>query len=162
MLAAAYEARAEAQAVQAQLKAQHGVDTVVTEIVRPEITLRLTGQRAQLSALCDAYDALDAMTLRLSALSQALDQGAGDGQAARAALQSERDTLAAQRTRLESLFGPDAHPAVQDLKALIGEMASALDAALAASGDTRLGACVKYAQLLCLCRLAAHQQGLAP
>ena len=37
-----------------------------------------------------------------------------------------------------------------------------LDAALAASGDTRLGACVKYAQLLCLCRLAAHQQGLAP
>ena len=162
VLAAAYETRADAQAVQSQLKAQHGVETAVTDIVWPEITLKLTGQKAQLDALSDAYDALQKLTAHLFALSQVLDRGGADREAVLSALQSERDTVSALQSRLQALFSMDAHPAVRDVIDLLGEAMKALDTALAATGDTRLGARVKYGQLLCVCRLAAHQQGLAP
>ena len=54
VLAAAYAARADAQAVITQLRTRHQVDAVLTEIVQPEVTLRMVGRPDQLTALADA------------------------------------------------------------------------------------------------------------
>ncbi len=162
VLAAAYPSRADAQAVQSQLLAQHSVETAVTDIAWPDVTLRLTGQKAQLDALADAYDALPKLTRHLSELSNALDRGEKEPAQVTAALQSEKDTAAALSARLLTLFGDGGHPAVTDLAGLLNEAAAALDAALNISGATRLGAQIKYCQLLCICRMAAHIQGLTP
>ena len=162
VLAAAYESRADAQAVQSQLKAQHGVETVVADLIWPDITLRVTGQKAQLDALSDAYDALDQMAKHLCALSQALDRGETDQEALRSALLSQRDTAAALENRLSALFSPGLHPAVEQGAALLGSEAQGLVAALAASGSARMGAQIKYCHLMCVCGLMAHAQALAP
>ena len=74
VLAAAYVSRADAQAVQSRLLSQHGVETVITDVAWPDVTLRATGQKAQLDALTDAYDALPKLIRHLADLSQALDQ----------------------------------------------------------------------------------------
>ena len=160
VLAAAYVSRADAQTVQSRLMAQHGVETAVTEISWPDITLRVTGQKAQLDALADAYGVLPELIRHLAELSNAVDQGETETAQALATLQSERETAAALADRLQSLFGTGTHPAVEDLKNLLNEAKSALDAALIAQGATRLGAQLKYCQLLCLCRMAGHAQGL--
>lgn len=162
VLAAAYETRAEAQAVQNQLKTQHGVEAVITEIVRPEITLHLTGQAMQLTALTDAYDAVDQLIGHLNALFLSLDQGQVDTEAILAALRSERDTAAALASRLDTLFAGAVHPAVRNMAALLRDIAGALDGCLSAQGRARLGAQVKYCHLLCVCRMAAYAEGLAP
>ena len=162
VLAAAYATRAEAQAVQNQLKTQHGVEAVITEIVRPEITLHLTGQAMQLTALTDAYDAVDQLIGHLNALFLSLDQGQADTEAILAALRSERDTAAALASRLDTLFAGAGHPAVRNMASLLEDIASALDGCLSAQGRARLGAQVKYCHLLCVCRMAAYAEGLAP
>jgi len=161
VLAAAYETRADAQTVQTQLREQHGVDTVITEIGQMEISLRLTGQQAQLTALSDAWDALDQLTEHLSALSQRLDRREADSAQALAALQSQRETLDALNARLNTLFGSAVPRAVQDISALLSDLSAALQSAQSASGVTRLGANIKHAHLLCVCRMAAYAAGLA-
>ena len=148
-----------AQAVQTQLRTQHQVDAYIYEIPRPEITLRLTGQRAQLTALSDAYDALDQAAEQLFALSQAIDQG--KEQDYRAALTSTRETATALRGRLAALF--DAPPqAVQQVMDLLQALADGLEQAANAQSAVRLGAQIKYCQLLCISRMAAFAAGLAP
>lgn len=160
VLAAAYAARADAQQVQTRLKSRHGVEAAVTEIVRPEITLRLTGRAAQLTAVEDAWAALTQLIGHLNALSQALDEGGEAWENTLDALRSERDTAKALAGRLDSLF--DGSPAaVQKLSALTKDISDALDGCLAASGKTQLGARVKYCQLLCVCRLAVWAEELA-
>ena len=161
VLAAAYASRADAQAVQTRLMAQHGVETMVIDVRAPEVTLRVTGQKAQLDALTDAYDAVPKLIRHLSELSSALDQGEAEVSQTLAALQSERDTAAALAAKLQTLFGDGGHPAVQDLRSMLDGATAALDAALTAQSATRLGAQIKYCQLFCLCRMAAHAQGLA-
>ena len=162
VLAAAYETRSDAQAVQNRLSTLHQVETVAVEIARPEVTLRVTGQKAQLTALSDAYDALDKLAAHLSALSQALDGREKDAEDVRSALQSERDTLSLLRERLAALFGGSAHAAVTDVEAILSDLITALDQAISAQGATALGAKVKYCQLLCVCRAAAYAAALAP
>ena len=160
VLAAAYGTRTDAQQVQTQLKARHGVEAVITEIVRPEITLRLTGRAAQLTALEDAWTAVSQWTEQLSALSQAMDQGQTEQAEAMEALRSQRDTASAMAQRLDTLFdgGPDA---VRGLSALMRDVSNALDECLSASGKTRLGARIKYCHLLCVCRLTVWAEDLA-
>ena len=160
VLAAAYPTRAEAQAVQHQLQTQHGVDTVIVEISRPEITLRLTGPIDQLTALEDAYDAVWKLSAHLSALFQALDQGQTDVENADTALQSEKTTVAALESRLRSLYDASGAAAVDDLAQLLLDAGQALDGCLSAPGKTRLGAQVKYCHLLCVCRMAAYAEAL--
>ncbi len=160
VLAAAYASRADAQAVQTRLMAQHGVETVVIDVRWPDVTLRVTGQKAQLDALTDAYDAFPKLIRHLSEWSSALDQGEAETSQALAALQSERDTASALAGRLQALFGDGGHPAVQDVRNMLAGVTAALDAALTAQSATRLGAQIKYCQLFCLCRMAAHAQGL--
>jgi hypothetical protein len=46
VLAAAYTARADAQAVMTQLRVNHQVEAKLTEITQPEVTLRLSGRPA--------------------------------------------------------------------------------------------------------------------
>ena len=159
VLAAAYPTRADAQAVQNQLRTQHQVDAYIYEISRPEITLRLTGQRAQLTALSDAYDALDQSAEQLFALSQAIDQG--KEQDYRAALTSTRETATALRGRLAALF--DAPPqAVQQVMDLLQALADGLEQAANAQSAVRLGAQIKYCQLLCAVGMADYAAALAP
>lgn len=160
VLAAAYETRADAQAVQTRLLGQHGVETVVTDVRWPEVTLRVTGQKAQLDALEDAYDAFPRLIRHLSGLSAALDQGETAAAQAMDALKSERETASALAGRLQALFGKEGHPAVKDVRNMLEGVTAALDAALGAPSATRLGAQIKYCQLFCLCRMAAHAQGL--
>lgn len=162
VLAAAYESRADAQAVQTQLRTLHGIDSALFEIPRPEITLRLTGQKAQLTALADALDTADQAAMQLSVLSRALDQREQDASALREALRSLQDTVGALQGRLQTLFGAAPHPAVQQLSSLLAELSRTLDQALAARGDTALGAAIKACQLLCISRLAQFAQGLIP
>ena len=161
VLAAAYETRTEAQKVQVQPKNQHQVEAKTVEILRPQVTFRLSGQKAQLSALEDALTNLDQLARRLGSLSVALDQGETGGDQARSALRSESATLSALREKLLSLFPGAAHPAVSALDQIMAELIPALDGAAGTAAQTRLGAQVKYCQLMCVCRLAAFAENPA-
>lgn len=160
VLAAAYPARADAQAVQANLRAQHGVDAYVYELSRPEITLRLSGQKAQLTALSDAYDFISQLANQLSALSQAMDSQEMEGAEVINALRSQRETLSGLSLRLKTLFAASPHAAVTQIAGLLDDLDASLAAAEQAQGNARLGAQVKYCQLLALDRMAAYAQGL--
>lgn len=161
VLAAAYPARADAQAVQANLRTLHGVDAYMYEIDRPEITLRLTGQKAQLDALSDAYDFIGQLADQLYALSQFMDSGEMESGEAVAALVSQRETLSGLALRLQSLFAAAPHDAVTRITDLLSDLDAALAVAAQTSGNARLGAQIKYCQLLCLDRMAAYAQSLA-
>lgn len=161
VLAAAYESRADAQTVQQQLRSQHGVEAYICEISRSEITLKISGQKAQLTALTDAYDALAQAELQLSALSQGLDRGETGKEAALAALRSQRDTLLALRSRLSSLFGENAHAAVTQVMQLLSALESGISSALDMKEILPLGAQIKYCQLLVITGLVTYGEGLA-
>ena len=157
VLGAAYESRADAQLVADQLKSLHGLSVQTVAIDRPEITLRLSGQRAQLTVLEDAYCLADQAAQQLSALSRGLDEHSLDAASVRAALSSLQDTAAAMRDRLILRFGDSpVHAAVGNMINLLGSLHQALDQALPETGAARLGAKVKYCQLLCVCRMAEH------
>ena len=160
VLAAAYETRADAQAVQTNLREQHGVETLIVEIFQPEISLRLAGQQAQLTAIGDAWDAIEKLAGHLSGLSQQMDRRAESADGALPALASEKETLNALNARLLSLFGETGHPAVRDVRALLSDLAAALPTGETQS-SVRLGAGIKYAQLLCVCRMAAYAAAIA-
>ena len=162
VLAAAYETRADAQAVQTQLKNQHQVETAVVEILQPELSLRVSGQKAQLASLEDAFGALCPLAGKLGALSAGLDRREKDASQIRPALQSEKTTLDALEARLLLRFGEDAPPAAEKLHSLCADAARGLDRCLAGQGSTALGAQIKYAQLMCLCRMASFAQSLLP
>ena len=161
VLAAAYPARGDAQAVQTQLRTAHSVDSFLTEISRPEITLRLTGQRAQLTVIQDAFDLMDQSIQQLSDLSQRLDQGKAAAPEARALLFSLQSTLDALARKMDERFPASSHGAVRQLRALLGDASAQLYAAQSAKGATQLGALVKRCQLLCLCRMAEYARTLA-
>lgn len=153
VLAAAYETRADAQAVQAQLRSLHGVEAYVHEILRPEVMLRVRGQHAQLLLLSDAFAALDQGAERLAALSRGLDQHTLGREEILAAVESEKMTFSALWEQLNRLFGPSAPSAVKELGNALREITEALSVVQGISGETRLGAQVKYCQLLCILRM---------
>ena len=159
-LAAAYETRADAQAVMTRLKERHGVDTAVVEVALPAVTLRLSGRGSQLTALSDAWDAMEKLTGHLCALSLSLDRGEIPLSDVRAALFSERDTLNALREGLLSRFGQQPPEAVAALERVLSECAQSLEEALNASTAVGLGAQVKYCHLQCLCEMAAYAASL--
>ena len=161
VLAAAYAARADAQAVITQLRTRHQVDAVLTEIMQPEVTLLLTGRPDQLTALSDACDALEQLSVQLAALSDALDRGTADRQQALSALQSHRDTLNALKTRIDAQFGDNAPETVRKTAEILDAVALSLNEALSAQGSAALGARIKYAQLQCLCRMADYAEELS-
>lgn len=161
VLAAAYQSRADAQAVQQQLRTLHQVDAYLFELQIPEITLRLTGQKAQLTALSDAYDALHQAALHLSDLSQSLDQRTAAQTDVRAALQSQKNTVISLEKRIRALFGESPHQAVRPILSTLEELSQALDRALSAQTETRLGAEIKYCQLLCIVHLAEYSGKLS-
>ena len=161
VLAAAYNARADAQAVITQLRANHQVDAVLTEIAQPEVTLRLTGRQDQLTALSDAYDALEQLSIQLASLSDGLDRGKTDRNQALDALQSHRDTMTALKTRVDALFGEKVPETVKDVSDMLDALAQSLNDALAAQGTAAMGGRIKYAQLQCLCLMADHAEGLS-
>ena len=160
VLAAAYSTRADAQAVMTRLKTRHSLEAEVVEIVAPEITLRLSGQKGQLTALCDAFSAMEKLRGHLYQLSLSLDKQETEAREALAALQSERDTLTALTARLDARFGASAPESVFSLKQTLSDCAHSLDAASAVQSLTRLGAQVKYCHLECICRMAAYADGL--
>lgn len=156
VLAAAYAARADAQAVITRLKTRHGLDAEVVEIVSPEITLRLSGQKGQLTTLTDAFSAMEKLCGHLYQLALSLDSQETDAREALTALKSEQDTLTALSGRLQSRFGASAHPAVQELRQMLSDCAATLNTAAGAQSLTQLGAWVKYCHLECICRMAAY------
>ncbi len=161
VLAAAYDTRADAQAVMTQLRANHQVDAVLTEITQAEVTLRLNGRPEQLTALNDAYDALEQLSAQLAALSDSIDRGKTDRQQALAALRSNRDTLLALKARIDAQFGKSAPQAVTDAAELLEALSLSLNEALSAQSTAALGARIKYAQLQCLCGMADYAAALA-
>ncbi|MBR3017743.1 MAG: SPOR domain-containing protein [Clostridia bacterium] len=160
VLAAAYSSRADAQAVMTRLKTRHRLDCEVVEIVSPEITLKVSGQKGQLTALSDAYAAMEKLCDHLYRLSLSLDKQETGVREALAALKSEQDTLNALIERLQSRFGASAPSAVVQLKQTLSDCARSLSAASAAQTLTRLGAQVKYCHLECLCQMAAYADAL--
>ena len=160
LLAAAYTARADAQAVMSRLKTRHGLDTEVVEIVSPEITLRLSGQKGQLTALTDAFSAMEKLCGHLYQLSLSLDRQETEAAEALTALRSERDTLTELSARLQSRFGASAPAAVLAFKQILDDCVQSLAGASAAKTLTQLGAQVKYCHLECICRMAAYASGL--
>ncbi len=161
VLAAAYGARADAQAVMTQLRSSHQVDAVLTEIPQPQVTMRLGGRPDQLTALSDAYDALEQLSIQLAALSDSLDRGKADRQAVLDALRSHRDTLTALKSRIDAQFGENAPQTVRDAADLLEALSLSLNDALSAQGAAVLGGRIKYAQLQCLCRMADYAAGLS-
>lgn len=161
VLAAAYTARADAQAVMTQLRVNHQVDAVLKEITQPEVTLRLSGKPDQLTALNDAYDALEQLSTQLAALSDGLDRGKTDRQTALSALRSHRDTLNALKIRIDAQFGKSAPKAVKEASDILEALSLSLNEALSAQSTAALGAQIKYAQLQCLCGMADYAAKLA-
>ncbi len=160
VLGAAYETRSDAQQVLSQLRSLHGVESSVIEILRPEITLRLTGQKAQLDALQDAYAFIDQAAAQCAALSQGLDRHTVRQEHARLALLSQQDTLDALCARLDQAFGPDAPGQVAGVGAVLRDLKADTAAAANQSGAA-LGAQVKACQLLCICRMADYAASLS-
>ena len=159
VLAAAYTARADAQSVQTRLKNRYQVESVIVEIVRPEVTFRLNGSQESLDALGDALEEMRQAADRLNALTLALDQGQGTREEALAALRSERTTAQALFTRLQALFPQGTNRSVAEIGDMLNSLSLSLDAALNASSQTALGARAKYCQLLCVCRIADFARG---
>ena len=58
--------------------------------------------------------------------------------------------------RLRTLFGASPHSAVSSLIGVMDALSPALQQAVSAKGDTRLGGQVKYGQLLCILSLAEY------
>ena len=150
VLAAAYESRADAQAVQNQLRTLHSVDVYVHEMASGEIVLNVSGQKAQLTALSDVYDALSQAAGKLSNLSQGLDQHTLDRESVDAALRSEKETFASLAYRIEMLFGEKPHEAVRNAAGLLQKISDQLGHTMGAQSELQLGACIKYCQLLCI------------
>ena len=161
VLAAAYENRADAQAVQQQLKALHNVEAYILPLQSPELTLQLSGQKAQLTALSDALDALHQTATLLSHLSLSLDRREINQETLRSALSSQQETLSSLEKRLHQLFGENPHTAVQPILSTLEELTVSLATARQAQGETRLGAQVKYCQLLCIVRLSQYAAELS-
>lgn len=155
LLAAAYPARADAQAVQKRLLSNHGLETAQVEIFWPEICFRLTGRKDQLDAVEDALRLLAQTADQLFSLSSGLDKKTLEEAAARQALASWESTLRAQEERLNRCFGDAAPPAVERLQTHVSFLADALKAASDARGSVQLGAQIKYCHLAALCRLKA-------
>ncbi len=161
VLAAAYGTRADAQAVMTQLRASHQVDAVLTEITRPQVTLRLNGRADQLTALSDAYDAIEQLSVQLAALSDSLDRGGMDRQTVLDALRSHRDTLTALKSRIGFQFGENVPLAVKAVADLLNVLSLSLNDALSAQSAAALGARIKYVHLQCLCGMADYAAGLS-
>lgn len=162
VLAAVYASREDARAVQKKLAENHGVDVYLYPLTRSQITLKLSGQRAQLNALSDAMDVCVQLTDTLGTLSQSLDAGSLSKEEATQALQSQQETLRALNTRLSSLFVKEEHPAVTALCALLTQTEQGLSSAAGAANATRLGSGIKYSQLSLLCGLEQYVLALAP
>ena len=137
------------------------METYIVEIARPEVTLRLTGQRAQLTALQDAYTLIDQAAEQMSGLSQGLDNHTLTASDILPALRSQQETAASLIHRLDQLFGASAPQEVQDVRAILTDFQQQLAAALTAQGSTALGAQLKYCHVLCVCRMAAYAARLA-
>lgn len=150
VLAAAYDSRENALAVQQQLADKHGVDAYLCPLTRSQITLKLTGQKAQLNALSDAYDLCAQLTGTLSTLSQSLDSGAMEQEAVLQALSSQQETIHALNARLSALFSKEDHPAVTRLCALLADTEKNLSSARDAQNAVRLGSSIKYCHLALL------------
>ena len=162
VLAAAYENRESAQAVQAQLALNHGVDAYLYPIARSEVTLRLTGQKAQLDALEDAFCLCDQLTYTLAGLSEALDRGEMTFQEAVQALSSQRETVQALNNRLLARFSRDEHAAVLQLCSILSQTDNLLAQAIQSSGAARLGSGIKACQLYLICSLEEYVRFLSP
>lgn len=162
VLAAAYESRESAQAVQAQLALNHGVDAYLYPLARSEVTLRLTGQKAQLDALEDAFSLCDQLTYTLAGLSETMDRGELSFQEAVQALSSQRETVQALNNRLSARFAKDEHAAVLRLCAILSETDSMLSQAIQSTGAVRLGSQIKACQLYLICSLEEYVRFLNP
>jgi len=160
VLAAAYAARADAQAVQTELKARHQVETRVMEIAWPEIKIRLSGRQEQLEAFSDAWDALGQLPDHLFSLSQAVDKKETDAASALPLLLSEKETLSALCSRLRAQFPEGTSREAEKLSWALDSLVSALDAARQAQSAVRLGARIKYCQLQSICLTAALTEGM--
>ena len=162
VLFAAYPSRADARLVQRQLLENHGLETVQTDIVWPEIRLKTAGQQLQVSALQDACAALHQLPEQLFSLASALDRGEAETGKAQSALLSARDTLAGMADRLRAAFGRDAPPAVTRLRDGLDALAAALGTAGETSGAVRLGGQVKYCHFSALALCRALSESLRP
>lgn len=162
VLAAAYPSRDDARAVQLNLLEKHGVDAYLYPLTRSRITLKLSGQKAQLNALSDAMELCVQLTQTLGTLSQALDAGSLSDEEAVQALYSQQETLRAVNNRLTALFVKEEHPAVTGLCALLSAAEESLSAAAQATNTARLGSGIKYSQLSLLCGLEQYVASLIP
>lgn len=162
VLAAAYENRESARAVQAQLAQKHGVDAYLYPLARSEVTLRLSGQKAQLDALEDAFSLCDQLTYTLSGLSEALDRNEITATEAVQALSSQLETVQAIRSRLLARFAKDEHNAVLSLSALLADTENQLAQAIQSPSTARLGSNIKDCHLHLVCGLEAYVRLLNP
>lgn len=155
VLAAAYKTRAEAQTVMSRLKTDHGIETFIFELSRGEVTLKVHGQAAQLTALESAYTCLSGAGGLLADLSAGLDNYTRTEEETRAALTSEEDTVSSLHEKLSTLFN-DPPLSVKGVLENLKALSNALKDAQTQTGAALLGAKIKYAQLLTLDLVSAY------
>lgn len=160
VLAAAYKTRAEAQTVMSRLKTDHGIETFIFELSRGEVTLKVHGQAAQLTALESAYACLSGAGGLLADLSAGLDNYTRTEEETRAALTSEEDTVGSLREKLGMLFD-DPPVSVKGVLESLTTLSDALTDAQKQTGAALLGAKIKYAQLVALDLLSAYVGALS-
>lgn len=159
VLAAGYATRAEGQAVQTRLNAQH-IATYIHPVVQEAVTLRAGGTAAQVNALADALSYLDGLAAKLAALSDALDSREMAAEEAQAALLSEGATCAALGSRLREVFPEGVPGTLTALTQALDAISQAAQAAEGTAGAARTGAALKNAQLTAFFGLTDFCAGL--
>ena len=162
VLAAAYGSREDALRVQENLRAYHQVETTVTTLSRPGVTVQLSGTEDQVENLTAAYDYLCAMADEWQQMAMQLDSGAMDRKDAKAVLASHLRTAKGLRDALMAAFGAGQgmHPMAAQAALLLEGASQALQRAMDAEGIALFGAQVKLAQLQVITGLRDYAQQL--
>ena len=146
VLAAAYPTRAEAQSVQTRLAAQH-VSTYIHVCTQSALSLRAGGTKAQLDALEESLNHLDALSTKLFSTFTALDAHEMDALSARAALASEGITCRALQEQLVRAFNGQPDTLLTPLSDLLLLIAQEGEAIQNEESAARTGAALKRCQL---------------
>lgn len=144
--AAAYPTRAEAQSVQKRLSEQ-GVTTYIQPCDTGALTLRASGTKKQLDAVCEVIGYLDGLSMKFFTLSTQLDKSEMMVSEANGALSSEGETCRAMHALLVKAFDGALPDSAQLLGTVLSDIALLCENGQNSQSAARTGAALKGCQL---------------
>ncbi len=127
VLAAVYNSRDEAETIKARLKDGQGIDSYIYRLSADAVELAVTAAPAQIEALQNSYDALNAALQELGRLSMELDKQRIDGAGVILATQEVRLNILAKQKALEQALSGSQSDVVVGLRNLLDNAAQGLE-----------------------------------